>query len=154
MDYKVDRVLWESLEGIFQIHGRNYVRDLARRLKVDDKELLRKVFGPESKTKISIVDSGETSTQCKAYVRSGSIVHYCRKAVQSGTAFCPCHQILRPNIIESMSGFVEVRKLPDAPDREALWVKEDGEVIGVDGLFRGTYDETTGRLRLFLVAED
>jgi hypothetical protein len=153
MDIKVDRLLWESLEGIFQIHGRNYVRGVARTLQIDEKDLLRKVFGADNKIKVSLIDTGAVTTQCQAYTRTGSIVHHCRKAVVTGTTYCSSHQTIRPNIIESVSGVIELKKLADSPDRESLWIKEDGEVVGADGQFRGLYDQETCKLKLFLVAE-
>lgn len=152
-EYKVDRNLWESLEGIFQIHGRTYVRDLAKRLQVDEKELVRKVFGSDSKIRITMIDSSADTSCCQAYSRTGSIVHHCRKPVCIGSSFCSIHQITRPNIVENVTGVTYLRKLADAPDRESLWIKEDGSVIGVDGLFRGNYNEETGKLQLFVVTD-
>lgn len=150
-EYKVDRNLWESLEGIFQMHGRTYVRDLAKRLQVDEKELIRKVFGTDSKMRVTMVDSSTDSSCCQAYCRTGAIVHHCRKPVCIGSMFCSTHQILRPTIVENVTGVTSLRKLADAPDREALWVKDDGEVIAADGSSKGYYNEETGKLQLFII---
>ena len=150
-EYKVDRALWESLESVFQMRGRAYVRELARRLEVDEKELVRRVFGPQGKIAVAMTDAGLDSTSCTAYIRTSTVVHHCRRPVQTGTAFCPCHQTVRPNVVETATGAVVLRKLADAADRESLWVTEDGTVINCDGVVRGTYDGEKGRLRLFLV---
>jgi len=150
-EYRVDRNLWESLEGIFQMHGRTYVRDLAKRLQVDEKELVRKVFGTDSKMRVTMIDSSADSSCCQAYCRTGAIVHHCRKAVAIGSLYCSAHQILRPTIVENVTGVTTLRKLADSPDREALWVKDDGEVVGADGNNKGYYNEETGKLQLFVI---
>lgn len=152
-EYKVDRNLWESLECTFQIHGRNYVREFAKRLRVDEKELVRKVFGSDSKIRVTMIDSGSESSCCQAYVKSGLIVHYCRKPVCIGSSYCSIHNIMRSNVIEK-TGVTSIRKLADAPDRETLWVKENGDVIGIDGNYRGKYSEETGKLTLFVVNDE
>lgn len=152
-EYKVDRNLWESLEGVFQIHGRTYVRDLAKRLQVDEKELVRKVFGSDSKCRITMIDSSADSSVCQAYCRTGAIVHHCRKPVCIGSTFCSMHQLIRPNIVENVTGVTYLRKLADSPDRECLWIKEDGSVVGIDGTSRGYYNEETGKLQLFIVTD-
>lgn len=151
MEYKVDRNVWESFEGILQMHGKAYVRSLAKKLHVDEKELVKKVFGIDSKLKVELIDTGTDTNCCQAYIRTDSIVHHCRKPVQTGFTFCPIHIIKRPNIIEVLGGACKLKKLMDAPDREALWVKEDGDVVGSDGLFRGTYNMDTGKLKLFII---
>ena len=150
-EYRVDRNLWESLEGIFQMHGRTYVRDLAKRLQVDEKELVRKVFGTDSKMRVTMIDSSADSSCCQAYCRTGSIVHHCRKPVCIGSMYCSTHQILRPTIVENITGVTSLRKLADSPDREALWVKDNGEVVGADGISKGYYNEETGKLQLFVI---
>jgi hypothetical protein len=150
-EYKVDRALWESLESVFQMRGRAYVRELARRLEVDEKELTRRVFGPTGRCVLAMTDAGLESTSCTAFIRTGTVVHHCRRPVQTGSPFCPCHQTVRPNVVESASGVIELRKLADAADRESLWVDSDGTVINCDGAIRGTYDSERGRLRLFIV---
>lgn len=150
-EYRVDRNLWESLEGVFQMHGRIYVRDLAKRLQVDEKELIRKVFGTDSKMRVTMIDSSVDSSCCQAYIRSGAIVHHCRKPVCIGSSYCSTHQVVRPTIVENITGVTTLRKLADSPDRESLWVKEDGEVIGADGTTKGHYNEETNKLQLFII---
>lgn len=150
-EYKVDRNLWESLEGIFQMHGLKYVSELAKRLQVDEKKLVRKVFGTDNKMYVTMVDSSVDSSCCQAYCKTAAIVHHCRKPVCIGSIFCSTHQILRPSIVENVTGLISIRKLADTPDREALWVKNDGEVIGIDGSNKGYYNQETGKLQLFII---
>ena len=152
-EYKVERALWESFETILHAHGRAYVRRLAKTLDVNERELQRAVFGPDSRMKISMIDGGCDVITCQAFVRQGSVIAHCRGAVQTGTGgFCPIHAKQRPTIIPSTGGMIEVSRLTDSPDREPLWVQSDGTVISADGSWRGTYNVETGKLKLFVIA--
>jgi hypothetical protein len=133
-DYKVNRLLWETLEATLLAHGKRFVKDMAETLQVDEKVLIRHVFPSKEAFKVSIQDTDATG--CMAF-KSGSpsLALRCRRPVQTGTAFCPQHTVRRP-VVSSES--VAVRKLQDAADRPALWLLPDQSVIDSEGTVRGS----------------
>lgn len=44
LEYKVPRLLWENLESVLLAQSRKYICELAKRLNVSEKELLKKYY--------------------------------------------------------------------------------------------------------------
>jgi len=132
-EYKVNRLLWETLEATLLAQGKRFVKDMAETLQVDEKALIRHIFPSKETFKVSIQDTDAAG--CMAF-KSGSpnLALRCRRPVQTGTSFCPQHTVRRP-LLSSES--IAVRKLQDAPDRPALWVLTDQSVVDSEGAVRG-----------------
>ena len=145
-EYKVPRLLWESLEAILLAQGKRYVRDIAKTLKVNEKELLKQVFSTKDAVKIALHDTTTTSLQCSAYL-PGSIVHLCRKPVLLGSSFCESHQQVRPLVTTPAN----LEKLADDGSRPPLWTQEDGTVLDATGSPCGIYNKDRSKLVLFQV---
>ena len=145
-DYKVNRLVWETFEAILLAHGKRFVKDMAQTLLVDEKVLLRSVFPTRDAFRVSIQDSDATT--CMAFQPlSEAVIGRCRRAVQTGSAFCLHHQIRRPVVAPTAAVAVPIRKLQDAPDRPALWLLPDQTVIDSEGTVRGSL--VSNRLLLF-----
>ena len=133
-DYKVNRLLWETLEATLLAHGKRFVKDMAETLQVDEKALLRHVFPSKEAFKVSIQDTDVTG--CMAFCSgSPNLALRCRRPVQTGTSFCVQHSVRRPVLGNEP---VAVRKLQDAADRPALWILSDQSVIDSEGTVRGS----------------
>ena len=133
-DYKVNRLLWETLEATLLAHGKRFVKDMAHTLLVDEKVLLRHVFPSKDTLKVSIQDSD--TTQCMAYKPlTDTVAARCRGPIQTGTLFCMHHQHHRP-LLGSESH--PIRKIQDAADRPPLWLLPDQTVIDSQGVLRGS----------------
>jgi len=142
-DYKVNRLLWETLEATLLAQGQRFVKDLAQTLLVDEKVLLRHVFPSKDTLKVSIQDS--EAAQCMALnPLSEAVASRCRGPVQTGTLFCLHHQQRRPLL---GSDAHPIRRLQDAADRPPLWLLPDQTVIDSDGTLRGSMVNH----RLFLI---
>ena len=148
-EYQVPRILWESLESVLLAQGRIFVKDIAKRLEINEKELLRKVM-PSSKVKVYLHDTQTESLQCLAYIHTGSITHHCRRPVILGSQFCVSHVKDRLLILEpSEEGMVE--RIQDAPGRPPLWRRPNGRVIDTKGDVVGRYNSDTSMLTLFMI---
>lgn len=148
-EYQVPRILWESLESVLLAQGRIFVKDIARRLEVDEKELLRRVM-PSSKIKVYLHDTQTESLQCQAFIHTDIVTHRCRQPVLLGMPFCSHHFKDRLLIIEPPEENI-VERIQDAPDRPPLWRKFDKTVIDSKGHTKGQYNEYTGKLTLYEV---
>lgn len=148
-EYQVPRILWESLESVLLAQGRSFVKDCAKRLDINEKELLRRVM-PVSKINVYLHDTTSDSLQCKAYIHMGAITHHCRRPVALGAEFCVQHRRDRL-IIDPPSEDQHVQKLQDDSERPTLWAKTDGTVINSYGNSIGTYDNSTGKLRIYTI---
>lgn len=146
-EYKVPRLLWESFEAILLAQGKRYVKEMATTLKVNEKELLKRVFPTKDALKITIHDTSTTSLQCAAYIQGKSIHTMCRKPVDLGSEFCTAHRVSRLTV-ESCE---TVEKLADDASRPSLWIKKDSTVLDIHGNGRGLYNRNTNRLILFQI---
>ena len=147
VEYQVPRILWESLESVLLAQGRIFVKDIAKRLDVDEKELLRRVM-PSSKIKVYLHDTQTDGLQCTAYVQNCSITQHCRRPVMLGSEFCGQHIRDRIYIIEP-SEASHVHRIQDAADRPPLWKRPDGIVIDSRGNHVGKYNDDTATLTLY-----
>ncbi len=151
-DVKVPRLLWESLEAVFQAQGKKYVRDIAKALEVDPKELVKKVFDGKGKIPVILHDTATDSLECSAYVQDKAVTRLCRRPVQLGSEFCSHHVTVRPHV-HTTEATVDLRKLQDDASRPSLWVTPDGRAVDVQGKTQGFYNEETGALTLLELDE-
>ena len=154
--FKVPRLLWESLEAVLQAQGKKYVREIAKALEVDSKELVRQVFAKDT-VPVILHDTATTMLECSAYVQErGAAKHtmarLCRRPVQLGSEFCSHHLLSRPTVVTEETT-TTVHRLQDDPTRPTLWVHEDGRTVDVAGKTVGFYDTDSGALTLFEVAD-
>jgi hypothetical protein len=146
-EYKVSRLLWENLEAVLLAQGKRFVKDIAKTLKVNEKELLKQVFPTKDSFKVAIYDGSSESNQCSAYITGGPVTHLCRKPIVTGSAFCAAHATIR-YAVEPTETTVQLRKVQDGPARPALWIHPDGCAMDVHGIVRGVYNADTNKLTL------
>ena len=152
-EYKVPRLLWESLESVLNASGRAYVRELAKILKVPEKELVKKVFPKSDSIKVIMYDTTTETLQCQAFVSADCVTCKCRKPVVLGSEFCEVHQLHRMTVVESPDT-VPVQKLSDNAQTGRLWIVNSTDVINSSGVVVGKWNECTNRLRMFVVKDD
>ena len=146
-EYQIPRILWESLESVLLAQGRTFVKDAARRLQVDEKELLRRVM-PSSKISVYLHDTQTETLQCTAYMNTNTVTHHCRRPVMLGSEFCLMHKNNRQLVLSEEK---EVQRIQDAADRPPMWKQEDGTVIDSHGNCMGIYSEDEAKLTLFVI---
>jgi hypothetical protein len=146
-EYQVPRLLWESLESVLLAQGRVFVRDIARRLAVDEKELLRQVM-PKDKIHVYLHDTQTEDMQCHAFVQTDSVIHHCRRPVTLGSEFCFLHFRDRLHV-HSHDESDHVQQLETSADRPPLWKRADGSVINAKGDVVGMYNKETAVLTMY-----
>jgi hypothetical protein len=134
LQYKVPRLLWESLESVLLAQSRRLIGDMARRLQVPEKELQRRVLPSADSLKIMMWDGAAESLQCRAYVQQDAITTFCRKPTHYPTEFCAFHQRYRMTVVDSKPTIVQ--RLAPQPTRPPTWVQGNtllnakGETVG------------------------
>ncbi len=127
-EYKVPRVLWESLESVLMAHSRRYVSDLAKILEVDEKELIKKVLPTSDKLKVYIQDSQSECYHCMAYVQYDKVTGYCRKTKTLGSEFCEFHNKKRMNVVKSPEPNI-LQKISNIPELTNSWIDSKGNIV-------------------------
>jgi len=144
-DYKVNRLLWETLEATFLAHGKRLVKDMAATLHVNEKELVKRVFPSKDSFRVSLLDTD--SSCCLAFVEQGEVAARCRRPPITGIAFCADHAVKRQTSVT----VTPVRKVQDRCDLPPLWLL-DTDVIDSSGSIQGTWKEETNQLFLIVSA--
>jgi hypothetical protein len=149
-EYKVQRVLWESLEAVLLAQSKKYITEIASRLELPEKELIRRVLPSSDCLKIYIQDSNDTDNQCKAYIQDDEITGYCRKPVVYGTEFCHFHRTKRMTVIKELNPLL-LRKIKDRKDCDNMWVDEKNTLYNSKGTIVGKLNNNDGKIQLFVI---
>jgi hypothetical protein len=135
LEYKVPRILWENLESVLLAQSKRYIGELAKRLHVSEKDLLKKVLPTNDSLKVIIQDSQQETNQCTAYVQEGQLTVHCRKPVAYQSQFCPIHRNHRMMVMEGTHP-TPIQKVKDNPQLPPMWqnhctlINSKGEMIG------------------------
>jgi len=149
-EYKVHRVLWESLESVLLAQSKKYIGELARRLQLPEKELIRRVLPSSDSLKVYIQDSNDTTNQCKAYIQDDDITCFCRKPTVYGTEFCHFHRTKRMTVIKDIQPNM-VEKVKDRNDCDNMWIGEKNTLYNSKGAIVGKVNHSDSKLKLFIV---
>ena len=149
-EYKVPRLLWESLEAVLLAQGKRFVREIAKTLEVPEKELLKRVLPMKDSLQVTLHDTQSLSLQCEAFEQTDAMIHRCGKPVDLGSTFCSGHRIHRPIIAPGTTIPTNYIKLRDGADRPSLWLrKSDNHVVDAKGTVRGLFCQESATLQLF-----
>lgn len=153
LEYRIPRIFWENLESILLAHTKRYVGELARRLEVPEKELLKKVLPSSDSLKVIIQDSQAVSTQCKAYIQNKKLTTFCRKPVAYGCEYCSFHQTKRMNIMEGVVPPLKLQRIKDINTIEPIWLDTNGSntIYDSNGDVVGKMDKNNNRIKLFII---
>ncbi len=150
MEYKVPRFLWENLESVLLAQSKRYVTELAKRLDICEKELIRKVLPSSDSLKVIIQDSHAESCQCKAYLQNDKLTVFCRKPVIYGTEFCALHRTKRMTVIEGTSP-KEVQRVKDKSTMGPVWIANN-IIVNTTGNMIGKVNKSTGKIKIFITS--
>ena len=151
MEYKVPRILWENLESVLRAQSERYVAELAKRLHVSEKELMKRVLPSTDSLRVVIQDSNAESLQCSAFEQHHSITTVCRRPVAYQSPFCPLHRLQRTTVLEGTNP-ISVQRLVDTPSRAPMWIRGH-LLIDSTGATVGTIQPNESRIRLFRIQE-
>lgn len=134
IEYKIPRLLWENLESVLLAQSKRYIAELAKKLEVSERELLKRVLPTSDSIKVIIQDTHAESNQCKAYIQHEKVTIFCRKPVSYGSEYCICHRNKRMFVIEGTNP-VLLQRLKDT-NIGPLWISKNtlynsnGDIVG------------------------
>jgi len=146
--YKVPRVLWENLEAVLLAQSKRYIGELASRLHVPEKELIRRVLPTSDSLQIMIMDTHAESNQCKAYVQQDQLTVFCKKPVASHSEYCPHHITKRMTVVNSNA--TQIQRVKDNNTHGPVWVAGTN-VINSSGDIVGKLNRSDHKLKLFVL---
>lgn len=149
VEYKVPRFLWENLESVLLAQSKRYVAELAKRLGVPERDLIKKVLPTSDSLKVIIQDNQAECSQCKAYVQHDKLTVFCRKATAYGSEFCPFHRNKRMIVVEGTNP-IQLQRVNDVNTMEPLWVAKN-TLYNSSGEVVGKIDRESGKMKMFTV---
>ena len=149
LEYKVPRILWENFESVLLAQSKRYIAELAKRLHVSEKELIKKVLTTTDSMKVIIQDSHDDSNQCNAYVQHDHLTVFCRKPVAYQSSFCSVHRNRRMMVMEGTQP-TAIQKIKDVPSLPPMWQIEQ-TLINSHGNMIGKINIEEQKMKLFVV---
>ena len=149
VEYKVPRLLWENFESVLLAQSKRYIAELAKRLAVPEKELIKKVLPTSDSLKILIQDTQAECNQCKAYIQHDKLTVHCRKSTAYGSEFCALHRNKRMIVIDGTNP-VQLQRLKDQNTLGPLWVNEN-MIYNSAGELAGKINKTTEKIKIFVM---
>jgi hypothetical protein len=149
-EYKVKRILWESLESVLLAQSKKYIAELANYLNVPEKELIKEVLPSSDSLKVYIQDSDLSENKCKAFVQNNYITEYCRKPVAYGSEFCCNHVHKRMGIVTDTNTTEYVERIKDRYDLNKAWIN-DKNIVDSNGNIIGKINKENNSMKLFVL---
>ena len=145
-EYKIPRFLYENLESSLLALSKRYVSELAKHLKVPEKELIKRVMPSSDSIRVLIQDSTHESNYCKAYCQQDKITVFCKKPVITNSEYCLEHRIHRMTILPNKA--IQLEKVKDIPTLRPLW-KMQSTLLYDDGTIAGKIVD--GKIKIFTI---
>ena len=149
-EYHFPRILWDNLESILKAHSKKYVYELARYLKVPEKELYDKVFPNSDSVQIIIQDSHADINKCKAFVQRNKVTIYCKKPVAYHSEYCSFHRNCRMAVLPSEDSIKTIIQIKEIDKYESIWlINNTNEIINSKGDLVGKWNKSKNKIILY-----
>jgi hypothetical protein len=149
IEYKVPRLLWENFESVLLAQSKRYISELAKRLEVPEKELLKKVLPSSDSLKVIIQDTQSDTNKCKAYIQHDKLTIYCRKTVAYGCDYCAFHRNKRMIVINDTNP-IKLQKVHNIDTIEPLWINNN-ILYNSSGNMVGKVNKDKTNIKLFVI---
>lgn len=150
LEYKVPRLLWENMESVLLAQSKRYVAELARRLGVPEKDLLKRVLPSSDSLKIMIQDTQAESNHCRAFQQHDKLTVLCRRPVAYGCHYCTLHRHKRMLVIKDEEP-VPIQRVKDIPDMPPTWIIHNNTLINSQGDTIGKVNRSSSTVKLFVL---
>jgi hypothetical protein len=150
LEYKIPRFLWENFESVLLAQSKRYIAELAKRLEVSEKELLKRVLPSSDTLNVIIQDTTSELNKCKAYLQYDKLTVYCRKPNVYGCDYCAFHRNKRMTVIDDTNP-LEIQKIKDINSIEPLWAYEN-TLINSSGIMVGKINRDKGKIKMFVIS--
>ena len=151
VEYKVPRLLWENLESVLLAQSKRYIAELANRLGVPEKELLKKVLPTSDSLKLTLFDSCAESNQCKAYIQQNELTIFCKKPVAYQSEYCSEHRLTRMHVFDGINPH-QIQKIKDINTLPPVWIMNN-TIINSNGNTIGKLKKSENKMTIFVVEE-
>lgn len=88
----VPKILWDELENALMIKSKELIKDIAKVLRQDEKQLWQEFRSKKRNLHLVDIDSNQEEYECTALLCSTPVAHRCRKPVLFGKPVCPEHE--------------------------------------------------------------
>jgi hypothetical protein len=149
LEYKIPRLLWENMESVLLAQSKRYIAELAKRLGVPERELIKRVLPHSDSLKVMIQDSQSETNQCKAYIQQDKLTVFCRKPVAYQSDFCPVHRNRRMMVVKETTPIM-VQKVKDRSEMESMWI-HDHRLMDSTGSIVGTIKKSEQVIKRFVI---
>ncbi len=150
VEYKVPRFLWENFESVLLAQSKRYIAELAKRLAVPEKELIKKVLPSSDSLKVIILDTQSECNQCKAYIQNDKLTVFCRKTTAFGSDYCHFHRAKRMMVIDGTNP-IKIQRIKDMNTANPMWVS-DNIIYNSAGDTVGKINKNTNKIKLFVLS--
>jgi hypothetical protein len=151
IEYKIPRLLWENFESVLLAQSKRYIAELAKRLQVPEKDLLKRVLPSSDSLKVMMQDTQSDTNKCKAYVQQDKLTVFCKKPVAYGCDYCLFHRNKRMMVIEGTNP-AEIQRIKDRHTIGPIWITKNNIIINSNGDVIGKYNRTTGKIKIFVIS--
>lgn len=151
LEYKIPRLLWENFESVLLAQSKRYIAELAKRLGVPERELIKRVLPHSDSLKVMIQDSQSETNQCKAYIQQDKLTIFCKKPIAYQSDFCCIHRNKRMMVIETTP--IVVQKVRDCHHMESMWI-QDHHLIDSTGSIVGKIKKSEQVVKRFVIQSD
>jgi hypothetical protein len=152
IEYKVPRLLWENFESVLLAQSKRYIAELAKRLGVPEKDLIKKVLPTSDSLKVVIQDTQAECNQCKAYIQHDNLTVFCRKVAAYGSEYCAMHRNKRMFVIDGTNP-VQLQRLKDVNTLGPLWIS-DNTLYNSMGNVVGKINREEEKIKMFVVQQE
>ena len=152
LEYKIPRLLWENMESVLLAQSKRYVAELARRLGVPEKDLLKKVLPSSDSLKVIIQDTQSETNHCRAYVQQDKLTVLCRRPIAYGCNYCTLHRHKRMLVIEDTKP-VDIQRVKDVSTMPLTWIIEHNTLINSNGEVIGKLNRSDSTVKLFVIRD-
>jgi hypothetical protein len=150
-EYKVPRILWESLESVLLANSRRFISEIAKRLDIPEKELVKHVLPTSDSLKVYIQDSQLDENKCRAYVQHDKMTILCRKPVAYGSEYCVCHRNKRMTVIDNAIIPENIQRITDKNDRDNLWINNQNHIINTKAEKIGIINKDKTKVKIYII---
>jgi len=150
LEYKIPRILWESLEAVLLAQSKKYIEELANRLHVPAKELQKRVMPSADSIKVLLQEVQEGL--CQAHVQNGEFTVFCRKPVLNST-FCTEHQFHRSLVL--IDDAINIQKVKDIDMLPPIWIKEsDTTLYYSNNTIAGKINHDKQKIKIYVTTDE
>ena len=146
----IDRIIYQTLENIFEYQVKKLAIDIAKTLSVDVKPLIQSIRKDKITTYLYEEDHDKDvdDMKCKSYVKDAALYTKCSNPIIFKKDYCPKH-LIKPNDVIPES---EELFLINGPDKKEYYIDSEKKIYDKNlNVIHGRVDEEEKILYIFSI---